>query len=265
MISKKNIRNWDCIKDNSGKYNSVMDEINRNYNVKKTIKTILSPHELFFKVLCGIHQMYNLDTILSEDATFTKNYDITVNAATYETKSTRVNYKVIKYVVDELIVFQWKIDNDIYWSEYYIVPSSKGAKFIYQEAVLKEDTISGLQGMLATRWYKINFQRNFKRWKSIILDKKANNLDKIQNAELKRQKFIDDNQETIEPMQKEFKKLSNKNNLKEDQLARFRSLYNSLEQYNKQLEKLNYQVNKEKIKNYYLEDKWIEFCNKHYQ
>lgn len=259
MVTKRKIRNWETIKKNDGKYNSVMDEINRNYTVYRKMIVNEDINNCFIKILTGIHQAYNIKTILKKDVKFS-----------YTPKENKNNYS-LNYVVENIefpysIIIRWSLNKDYYWTEFLLKEKGEKTSVTYYESVLREDTISGIQGVIDTDHYKRTHKRNFKKWKSMLLlndqifTKKMNEANNIDNKinNIKKSEQYNSCIETIN-------KLQGKKNLSNKKLATLRKSKYRLEKMEKKIDKMNYKSKKIRYSIFLLEDEWIEFVKKSYK
>lgn len=258
MITKKKIRNWETIKNNDGKYNSVMDEINRNYSISKKIKTRFSDEELFKKVLIGIHQSFNIDKKLSEGISFT-------STSKQNDQNITTKYKVDKFIENQYICLSWNNKNDKYWTEYQIKTKNDFSKLNYSESVLRENTISGIQGTIDIAFYKKFYKKNYKKW-LYILCKSEEDIEKI----IKKANIYDEQANNIKSSDEYktnidiYNKFKGKKNINQKSLKMFKASRKKIDKLDDKINKLKFKSNSIRYNMFILEDKWIEFVKKTY-
>lgn len=255
----KKIRNWETIKNNDGYYNSVMDEINRNYNLSKKIVVEGDINNIFKKILVALHQAYNLNKV------FIKDLEFSFSSKNDNNSQITINYKVDFFSFGKCIIIRWKNNDDYYWTEFLF--KQKGNKVIikYSESVLKKNTISGIQGMIDTSWYRVNFRKSYRKWKNMLtldsnkinkINLKIDNLDKKINECYQDPKFIEANEI--------LKKYMGKKRLDNEQLYKYRNAKNYIEKNTKKIKGIQNKLVDYKNSLFILKDSWIDFVNQNY-
>ena len=251
MITKKKIRNWETIKNNDGKYNSVMDEINRNFTVSKKIKSNLSVNELFKKVLIGLHQSFNINNEIKSGLKFSSNTKVNNLTVT-------VKYEIINFINEEFISILWTNNKDKYWTDFEFRKKANGSILVYSESVLREDTISGIQGTIDIAFYKRSYNKNYKKWFYIINKTESDIKELIQKAE-----EIENKAELILKSNEYINSLNTYNKFKG--LLLFKKARRKIEKLDKKNSKLKFKANSVRYNIFILENRWIEFVDKKYQ
>jgi len=188
MIVEK-IRNLDEIKNNSGKYSSVMDEIRRNYQIQRKFYSEMNVNQLWDLIEMGVRQNYKVKQEFRKGFSFTSKFE-----------KQGIHYKVEEYIPNKKLVLIWKKGVDQYWTTYAVKYSRKwlkNSKFIYSESILRQDTISVMRGIKDQYSYKMFYHHAWKQWKFLLreddekFEKKANLIDKkIAHQELLHKNLI---------------------------------------------------------------------------
>lgn len=259
MITKKKIRNWDTIKNNDGKYNSVMDEINRNYTISKKIKSSLPINELFKKILVGLHQSFNINKKIDNGLKFSSNAKI-------KNSSVTIKYTIDKYIENDFISIIWTNSKDKYWTDFQFKDMKNYSVLIYTESVLREDTISGIQGTIDTTFYKRSYKKNYKKW-SYVINKTESDITEILDKARSIDKYADEiqNSDEYKNSLNIFNKFKGKKNISENELKQFKSSRNKIKKLDKKIDKFRFKANSIRYSVFVLEDRWIEFVDKNYK
>lgn len=255
---QKYIKNFETIKNNDGKYNSVMDEINRNYAIRKTIKTNYSIEKLFFIVATALHQSFNYEKIFLINKSFSVKQLKPVKAKYYKRVLNTIEYLLESYKYLDHIIFRWKNKNDIYWVGYQFIKTKKGSKLIYSEQILKEDTISGIQGVLDKNSYKFIFKQTCKLWKSLLISQK-DYKDQIERLKIEISEYQENNFAQITKLRTDLE-VAQRNKISKEEIANLRKeLKIKNDAYNLYLDNLKNRLDKLSEKNLILEPNWISW------
>lgn len=255
----KKIRNWETIKNNDGYYNSVMDEINRNYSLSKRIVVEGDLTQIFKKILAALHQTYNINKKIEKGLKFSFNNKEAPNGPT------TINYNIEFFDFNKWIIIKWNNKDDQYWTEFTFKQKSKKVIIKYTESVLKKDTISGIQGMIDTSWYKITFKKTFKKWKNMLTinDEKIRKInEKIQELDGQINKIYDD-KEFLEANEI-VKKYMGKKRLEENQLNEYKNAKIYIEKINKKVNVIQNKIIDNKNNLFIIKDNWIKFVDENY-
>ncbi len=159
MHNPANIKNFGEIKRADGDYNSIMDQINRNYSMTKfKYYNNMNVDEAWEILVDELKQFYKFRKDLEEGNEFGVRYP----GITLKFKVEELNLK------KHFVTFTWKNEQDFYWTTFQIKQSNifkKKIAFRYTESILRELTIWGMTSSIGLYYYKKAYHKTFKWWR----------------------------------------------------------------------------------------------------